>query len=89
MSRPMTSKGRTKWARNICSWCGRTFYACQHRTATCGGRCRLNLHRFRLATGFDPESPPGKLTAFVAVNTLLQELLIREKMRRDQLAALR
>lgn len=82
MSLPASLKGeRTKWHRNKCAWCGSYFRCHQGRTATCGNRCRLRLHRFRTETGFDPVRPPGDITTRAALDLLILELIRRERDR--------
>jgi len=69
-------------------WCEKVFACNQSRTATCSNKCRLRLHRFRAETGFDPEKPPGDITTQAALDLLIVELIVRERKRRERLAAI-
>lgn len=75
---------RERWIKNVCRWCGKPFKATRSGVQTDTNRCRLNLHRFRKETGFDPERPPGELSAGEALDLLIIKLIARE---RDRLAA--
>lgn len=78
---------REKWNRNRCVWCAAAFKCNQSRTATCSNKCRLRLHRYRAETGFNPEKPPGKITAAAALDLLIVTLIRRERDRRLEAAA--
>jgi hypothetical protein len=78
---------RTKWIKTTCMWCGITFKAARYGALTCRNACRLRLCRFRAETGFNPERPPGDITCKAALDILIMTLLIRERLRRERLAA--
>lgn len=67
----------------FCVWCGERFEAVKNDAQSCSNQCRSRLRRYRKATGMDPLSPPGKLSATAAVAVLVAELLAAERRRRE------
>lgn len=69
---------RPKWLKLRCVWCGAEFLAHRCDTRTCTGKCRLRLQRFRKELGWEPDRPPGDMTAGAAIDLVILTLIRRE-----------
>jgi hypothetical protein len=66
-----------------CVWCFEPFETNHSNAQTCSGKCRSRLAFFRKVTGFDPDEPPGNVTAHTAYLDLVAKLLAAERVRRQ------
>lgn len=66
----------------LCEWCGQTKQSSREDTKTCGESCRLRMSRFRSRFGYEPDEPPGNITARTAFDLEIFRLIKQEQRRR-------
>lgn len=67
----------------ICAWCAEHFESNREDAKTCSGRCRQRLSAFIRELGWEPDNPPGPVTASVAIGAEVFGLILKEKRRRE------
>lgn len=71
----------------ICAWCAEHFESNREDAKTCSGRCRQRLSAFVRELGWEPDNPPGPVTASVAIGAEVFGLILKEKRRREEASA--
>lgn len=69
---------RDKWIVRRCVWCDSKFKTSRGDSRTCTGKCRLRLATFRKNLGWEPDRPPGDMTAGAAIDLVILTLIRRE-----------
>lgn len=87
MPTPASGAKRETTDTIICAWCGEYKEVTRSDVKTCGPSCRSRLHRFTMMAGFPPDEIAGDRTPQQMFDLLVGELLIREKRRREVVAA--
>jgi len=67
----------------ICAWCREHFESNREDAKMCSGRCRQRMSAFVRELGWEPDEPPGNVTASVAIGAEVFGLIVKEKRRRD------
>lgn len=67
----------------ICAWCREHFESNREDAKMCSGRCRQRMSAFVRELGWEPDEPPGQVTASAAIGLEVFGLIQREKRRRE------
>ena len=70
------------WRDIRCVWCGVEFKAVRSHRRTCGPSCRWKLATYKNSLGWEPDAPPGNVTAAQAIKAVIDILIHREQQAR-------
>lgn len=70
-----------------CVWCDEPFDTTREDAKTCSGKCRQRLAAFVNHLGWEPDEPPGEVTAQHAIDLVILHLIYQERTRRMREAA--